>query len=1033
MSIALLLLVLLSLGLVNSQHGRRNILLPLPSVGLGLFTMVSFTAASYFLFATLAPDCAAEVVTTTGPSSQGTATWMSTSSSPVFTVPASADIGMNVLPNVKDPDAVDPQDVCPGYKATNVETSDSGFTADLRLAGPACSVYGNDVEDLTLLVKFQTADRIHLQIQPRYIGPQNESWFLLPEVLVPSPPDTSFLIADHPLEVSWSNEPSFWFSVTRRDTGDTLFTTEGNILVFEDQFFEFGSPLPENYNLYGLGETIHGFRLGNNLTRTLFNSDVGDVPDANLYGSHPLYLDTRYFSQSPSGSLTYAAHPDDRSAQYGSFTHGVYLRNAHAQEVLLRPSGLTWRAIGGSIDLYVYAGPSATDVIAAYQKSAAGLPAMQQYWTLGYHQCRWGYESWTQLQGVVDSFERFEIPLETIWVDIDYMKRYRDFDNDPVRFGYKEGAEFLDRLHRSGRHFVPIVDSAIYAPNPENPDDAYETYERGVKADAFMLNPDGSLYIGAVWPGYTVFPDWIGAVLNGTGAIDWWIHEFELWYKKIKYDGIWIDMSEVASFCVGSCGSGNLTLNPVHPPFALPGEPGNLVLEYPEGFELTNSSEAASASSALATQTTLTPTSTTAPYHRTTPTPGSRDVNWPPYVLNAHHGDLAVHALSPNATHHGPSLVDYDFHNLYGHQILNATYHAVLTTHPGLRPFLIGRSTSIGSGRLAGHWGGDNAATYAQMAASIPQALSLALAGVPFFGVDACGFAGNTDAQLCARWMQLAAFFPFFRNHNALGAIPQEPYVWASVADATRTAMRVRYALLPYWYTLLARAHRDGDTVLRALAWEFPHEPWLAGVDGQFLVGPAVMVIPVLEPGADTVQGVFPGQGEGQVWYDWYTQTAVAVGAGGNVTLDAPMGHIPVFVRGGHVLPTQGVGMTTKEGRGKPWGVVVALDRGGEASGGLYVDDGKSLVVGEELWVEFLVRDKTLYARMTGNYTDKNPLANVTVMGVGEAPGRVELNGTELDDGLWVWSRERKHLQVMGLEERFGEGAWRWGWRLSWE
>lgn len=83
------------------------------------------------------------------------------------------------------------------------------------------------------------------------------------------------------------------------------------------------------------------------------------------------------------------------------------------------------------------------------------------------------------------------------------MKRYRDFDNDPVRFGYKEGAEFLERLHRSGRHFVPIVDSAIYAPNPENPDDAYETYERGVKADAFMLNPDGSLYVGAVWPGYT--------------------------------------------------------------------------------------------------------------------------------------------------------------------------------------------------------------------------------------------------------------------------------------------------------------------------------------------------------------------------------------------------------------------------------------------------------------------------------------------------------------------------------------------------
>lgn len=412
----------------------------------------------------------------------------------------------------------------------------------------------------------------------------------------------------------------------------------------------------------------------------------------------------------------------------------------------------------------------------------------------------------------------------------------------------------------------------------------------------------------------------------------------------------------MASFCVGSCGSNNLTLNPVHPPFALPGEPGNLILEYPEGFALTNASEAASASSALATQTTPLPTpSPTAPYHRTTPTPGARDINYPPYVLNAYHSDLAVHALSPNATHHG-SLPDYDVHNLYGHQILNATYAALLRTHPTLRPFIIGRSTSIGSGRLAGHWGGDNSATYAQMAASIPQALALAVAGVPFFGVDACGFAGNTDAQLCARWMGLAAFFPFYRNHNALGAIGQEPYVWASVADATRAAMNIRYALLPYWYTLLAQAHRDGDTVMRALAWEFPHEPWLAGVDTQFLVGPAVMVIPVLEPGVETVQGVFPGTREGQVWYDWYTQTAVAVPAAGeNVTIPAPVGHIPVYVRGGHVLPTQGVGMTIEEGRGKPWGVLVGLDRGGRAKGGVYLDDGRSLRVDDgegERWVE---------------------------------------------------------------------------------
>jgi alpha-glucosidase len=87
--------------------------------------------------------------------------------------------------------------------------------------------------------------------------------------------------------------------------------------------------------------------------------------------------------------------------------------------------------------------------------------------------------------------------------DIDYMNKYRDFENDPVNFGYEEGGQFLKHLRENHQHYVPIVDSAIYAPNPEDPDDAYPPYDRGIAANAFMLNPDGSVYIGAVWPGYT--------------------------------------------------------------------------------------------------------------------------------------------------------------------------------------------------------------------------------------------------------------------------------------------------------------------------------------------------------------------------------------------------------------------------------------------------------------------------------------------------------------------------------------------------
>ncbi|KAK4451594.1 alpha-glucosidase [Podospora aff. communis PSN243] len=958
-----------------------------------------------------------------------------TADAPVFTVPKSADIGLNVIPNILDPQAVNPQDICPGYKASNVQENDNGFTADLRLAGAACNVYGNDIEDLTVLVRLQADDRLRIRIQPRYIGPGNETWFLLPEAIVPRPADgRGSYGARNKLDVSWTNEPSFGFTVKRKDTGDILFTSNGRKLVFEDQFVEFGSPLPENYNLYGLGEVMHGLRLGNNLTRTIFAADVADNIDANLYGSHPIYLDTRYFTEDQSGKLTYVANADDKQAEYVSYTHGVFLRNPHAQEVLLRPSGITWRTLGGSIDLYFYSGPTAECVTKAYQKSATGLPAMQQYWTLGYHQCRWGYKNWTHLQDVVDNFERFQIPLETLWTDIDYMKSYRDFEHDPKTYGYEEGAEFLSRLHKSGQHYVPIVDSAIYAPNPENPADAYPTYDRGIDANAFVLNPDGSLYYGAVWPGYTVFPDFVGAVLNGTGAIDWWIDEFARYSKLVAFDGIWIDMSEVASFCVGSCGTGNLTLNPVHPPFELPGEPGNLILNYPEGFEITNETEAAVASSMLHSQTAASPptASATRPIVRTTPTPGARNINWPPYTINNFNGDLAVHALSPNGTHHG-GAVQYDFHNLYGHQILSATYQALLKIFEGKRPFIIGRSTFAGSGKWAGHWGGDNDSKWYSMVFSIPQALSFSIFGIPMFGADTCGFNGNTDMELCARWMALSAFFPFYRNHNVLGANPQEPYIWGAVIDATKKAMNIRYSLLPYMYTLFAQANRGGDTVMRALAWEFPNEPWLADADRQFMLGKAIMVTPCLSQGATTVDGVFPGIGSGTVWYDWYTQTAMEeVKPGQNFTIDAPLTHIPVYLRGGNVVPTQEPGMTTAASRKNPWGLIVALDRSGNAEGQLYLDDGESLVPAEKTWINFSAKNGTLTAAPKGNFVDTNPLGKVSVLGVFTIPSKIVLGGHELDASSWTYDEKTRLVVLRDLKRHFPKGAWSSQWTLTW-
>lgn len=105
----------------------------------------------------------------------------------------------------------------------------------------------------------------------------------------------------------------------------------------------------------------------------------------------------------------------DPTADYIAYSHGIFNRNAHGQEVLLNPTNITWRLLGGSVDLYVYAGPTQAEVTKSYQQSTVGLPAMQQYFTFGYHQCRWGYANWSQLQEVVDNYKAANIPLENIW------------------------------------------------------------------------------------------------------------------------------------------------------------------------------------------------------------------------------------------------------------------------------------------------------------------------------------------------------------------------------------------------------------------------------------------------------------------------------------------------------------------------------------------------------------------------------------------------------------------------------------------
>eukprot|EP00731_Ephydatia_muelleri_P028414 Em0020g58a len=146
---------------------------------------------------------------------------------------------------------------------------------------------------------------------------------------------------------------------------------------------------------------------------------------------------------------------------------------------------------------------------------------------------------------------------------------------------------------------------------------------------------------------------------------------------------------------------------------------------------------------------------------------------------------------------------------------------SALTTTLNKRSLVISRSTYPGSGAHGGHWLGDNASQWPDLAISIPGLLQFSLFGIPLVGADICGFNGNTTQELCTRWQQLGAFYPFSRNHNAIGMIDQDPAVFDDVSvNSTRDALLLRYRLLPHLYTLFYFAHTNGTTVARPLFFE---------------------------------------------------------------------------------------------------------------------------------------------------------------------------------------------------------------------
>ncbi|KFO76310.1 Lysosomal alpha-glucosidase, partial [Cuculus canorus] len=300
----------------------------------------------------------------------------------------------------------------------------------------------------------------------------------------------------------------------------------------------------------------------------------------------------------------------------------------------------------------------------------------------------------------------------------------------------------------------------------------------------------------------------------------------------------------------------------------------------------------------------------------------------PPYVPGVFGGRLQAGTICASSQQYLSS--HYNLHSLYGLTEAIASHDPICAHFSPEAPLHL----------VAPPWAPFSQVLQNHCAFCTPSAevLLFNLFGVPLVGADVCGFAGDTSEELCVRWTQLGAFYPFMRNHNDHGARPQEPYAFSPAAQAAmRSALRLRYSLLPFLYTLFHRAHSAGETVARPLFLEFPKDPNTWALDRQLMWGGALLITPVLEAGKTKVSGYFPAG----TWYS-LTQDSTIHSKGQWILLPAPLDTINVHVRAGYILPLQEPALSTAESRKKGMGLVVALTPDGFARGDLFWDDGES-------------------------------------------------------------------------------------------
>ncbi|HEU4959292.1 MAG TPA: TIM-barrel domain-containing protein [Sphingomonas sp.] len=374
-----------------------------------------------------------------------------------------------------------------------------------------------------------TDDILRVRIARDGTLPEDASWAVPAAVRAESVPVTQTAdgFATKALKVAIS--PDLKLTVTDLD-GRTI-VADAAQPDLDGRAFTLSKQLPAGEHVYGLGDKTGGTLDRRGSSYVDWNTDAYGFTSA----TDPIYKSIPFFIGTGGAGGSYGILLDNTWRAWFDFGHK-------------QADVTTFGAPDGPIDYYIIAGPTTREVVRRYTDLTGKTP-LAPMWALGYQQSRYSYMTAGEVRTIAATLRRDRIPTDVIWLDIDFQDRNRPFTIDTKAFPDMKG--LVGDLSDEGLKLVAITDLHV----ADAPDQGYAPYDTGIAGDHFVHRPDGSVYVGKVWPGPSVFPDFTDA-----GARKWWGTNF----KAFVDDGIagfWNDMNEPSVF---DGPGGTMPLDTVH-------------------------------------------------------------------------------------------------------------------------------------------------------------------------------------------------------------------------------------------------------------------------------------------------------------------------------------------------------------------------------------------------------------------------------------------------------------------------------------